>query len=272
MILLPPSEGKTAAPRGAAMDLSRLSHPELTAPRLQVLKALAEVSAHPEALERLGVGASLAAEVARNTRLLEEPAAEAYRIYSGVLYDALGYRGLTPAQRRRAEESVLVISGLWGAVGFSDRIPAYRLSMSVALPGLGRLSSFWKPFLTEALTERAADHLMIDCRSSSYTSAWTPPAEQTVEVNVFQERAGTLTVVSHFAKHTRGQLARHLLSRRGKAPETPQQLLRIAREAFRSELVPGTSRKPAALNIILAEGISFAKPKPAVKAKPPAKA
>ena len=189
------------------MALDELSFPQLTAARDRVHSALAEVSAHPEALERLGVGASLAAEVARNLRLSDEPAAAAHSIYSGVLYDALGYHSMTPVQRRKADESILVMSGLWGAVGFADRIPAYRLSMSVALPGVGRLASYWKPLLSAALAERAAGELIIDCRSSTYATAWTPPAEQTVEVNVFQLRNGKRSVVSHFAKHTRGEVA-----------------------------------------------------------------
>jgi uncharacterized protein len=233
------------------MSLAELSFPSLTEPRTKVLAGLARLSAHDDALEQLGVGASLAAEVARNTRLEQEPAAPAYRVYSGVLYDALNYRGLTSTQRRKANDAVVVVSGLWGAIGFADRIPAYRLSMAVALPGLGRLASFWKPHLSSALAEAAEGHLLVDCRSSSYAAAWAPPPGQTVAVNVFTEQDGKRTVVSHFAKHTRGELARHLLSRRGKAPETPEQLLKATKEHWRAELVSAEGRRPSALNIVL---------------------
>lgn len=258
LILLPPSEGKTAALRTASMNLAELSFPELSEARSLVLRELAEVSLHPQALQKLGVGASLATEVARNIKLAHEPAAAAHSVYSGVLFDALGYRSMTPTQRRKADESVVVISGLWGAVRFADRIPAYRLSMSVCLPGVGRLASFWKPLLSRALAELAENQLVIDCRSSTYSTAWTPPSAQTVEINVFQERAGERKVVSHFAKYTRGELARHLLTRRGKAAQTPQELLVIAQEKWQAELVPGTSKKPHGLSLILPEGISFA--------------
>jgi cytoplasmic iron level regulating protein YaaA (DUF328/UPF0246 family) len=91
----------------------------------------------------------------------------------------------------------------------------------------------------------------LDCRSSTYAAAWAPPAAQTVTVNVFTEVNGARKVVSHFAKHTRGELARHLLARRGKAPETPAQLLKAGREKWAAELIPGSARKPHALNIIL---------------------
>jgi hypothetical protein len=228
-----------------------LGFPELNPYRAKVLEALGTASAHQDALALLGVGASLREDVERNTRLHAEPAAPAHSIYSGVLYDALGYRSLTPAQRRKADASVLVISALWGALRFGDSVPAYRLSMGTALPDVGRLAPFWKARLGQTLASLAQGHLLVDCRSSTYAAAWAPPPEQTVTVNVFTEAGGVRKVVSHFAKHTRGELARHLLSRRGKAPAAPSDLLKAAREKWDAELVPGTARKPHALNIIL---------------------
>ncbi|BCW40892.1 UPF0246 protein [Arthrobacter sp. StoSoilB3] len=251
LILLPPSEGKTPALKGPAIEWESLSFPELNPYRAKVLEALGTVSAHEDALALLGVGASLRDDVERNTRLHAEPAAPAHQVYSGVLYDALGFKSMTPAQRRKATESILVVSALWGAIGFGDHVPAYRLSMGTALPDVGRLASYWKPQLNAALAQRVDGELLVDCRSSTYAAAWAPPVAQTVNVNVFNEANGKRTVVSHFAKHTRGELARHLLTRRGKAPETPDQLLKAASEIRTAELVEGTARKPHALNIIL---------------------
>jgi cytoplasmic iron level regulating protein YaaA (DUF328/UPF0246 family) len=123
--------------------------------------------------------------------------------------------------------------------------------MGTALPDVGRLASFWKPQLSEALTAAASGHLLVDCRSSTYAAAWAPPPAQTVSVNVFTEVNGVRKVVSHFAKHTRGELVRHLLARRGNAPQTPAQLLKATRERWDAELVDGSARKPHSLNIIL---------------------
>ena len=251
LILLPPSEGKTPAVRGDAVHWQTLSFPQLNTDRAEVLEALGTVSAHEDALALLGVGASLKDDVDRNTRLHQEPAAPAHQVYSGVLYDALGYQSLTPAQRKKAHDSVVVISALWGAIRFDDRVPAYRLSMGTALPDVGRLASFWKPRITAALAGITEGELFVDCRSSTYAAAWAPPAAQTVAVNVFTEVAGVRKVVSHFAKHTRGEVARHLLTRRGNAPATPAQLLKAAGEKWSCELIEGTARKAHALNIIL---------------------
>ena len=161
LILLPPSEGKTPAATGDAVDWTTLSFPGLNASRAKVLEGLGTVSAHEDALALLGVGASLWADVERNTRLHAEPAAPAHQVYSGVLYDALNYNSLTPTQRKKADESVLVISALWGALRFGDRVPAYRLSMGTALPDVGRLASFWKPHLAEALAAAADGELLV---------------------------------------------------------------------------------------------------------------
>ncbi|MDN5825025.1 MAG: peroxide stress protein YaaA [Micrococcaceae bacterium] len=257
LILLPPSEGKKPAAAGPAYDAETLAFPELSADRAEVLQALAAVSGQEDALEVLGVGASLAGEVTRNIALLLYTEAPANEVYTGVLFEALGYHSLTAAQRRTADASVVVVSALWGAVGFADRIPAYRLSMSVKLPGIGKLANWWKSRLNPVLGERAGDGLVIDCRSSTYAAAFTPPPQNTVAVSVFQLRGGRRKVVSHFAKHTRGEVARHVLARRS-APGSPEALLKAVQEKWDAELVPATAKKAHQLNIILPEDHSFA--------------
>lgn len=251
LILLPPSEGKAAASTGSPVRWEDLIFPELTQARCEVLRGLERVSSAADAHAVLGVGPSLAAEVRRNLVLGVEPAAPAHDVYSGVLYDALGYRSLTAEQQRRARDTCVVVSGMWGAVGLGDAIPAYRLSMSVDLPGVGRLAGYWKRHLAEPLTRRAGDGLVVDCRSSTYAAAWVPPSGRSAAVNVFRYRDGRRTVVSHSAKHTRGELARHLLTRSGPAPMTPADLLGAVRERWTAELVPPRGRKPAQLDIVL---------------------
>lgn len=230
-MLLPPSEGKTSPARGPALDLDALSSPGLTPVREKVLDALAEVSARPDAAAVLGVGASLADEVARNTALRAAPTAPARRVYTGVLYGAAGLHALTPAARRRALESVRVVSGLWGAVTPEDPIPAYRLSMGTDLPGIGPLAAAWRGPLGVELDARADGELVVDCRSAAYLAAWHPPrSADWVAVRVLREVDGVRSVVSHHAKHTRGVLTRHLLSRRARPPRDAEGLAAAASE------------------------------------------
>ena len=234
LICLPPSEGKTPAPDGAApVDLARLTGAaHLTAQRGAVAEALAAVSTRPDATTVLGVGASLGPEVARNADLKSAPAAPAAQVYTGVLYAAAGLADLTGDAARRAAEDVRVFSGLWGVVAPDDRIPAYRLSMAVDLPGVGKLATAWRPHLAAALDGRAAGDVVVDCRSAAYLAAWRPDtaAADWVTVRVVRETAGRRAVVSHNAKHTRGVLAGHLLRRPAAPPRTGEELLDAARE------------------------------------------
>ncbi len=236
LLLLPPSEGKTPAPADAApADLATLTAADaLTARRTEVLDALGAVSARPDAAQLLGVGASLGEEIARNTRLRTEPAAPAAQVYTGVLYAAAGLASLPGGAAARAARTVRVFSGLWGVVAPADRVPAYRLSMGVDLPGVGRLASAWRAPLGAALDARAAGDVVVDCRSAAYLAAWKPRttgdgAADWVTVRVVREAAGRRSVVSHNAKHTRGVLTGHLLRRAGE-PTSAAELLKAAEE------------------------------------------
>jgi cytoplasmic iron level regulating protein YaaA (DUF328/UPF0246 family) len=221
LILLPPSESKSAPAAGAPVTLADLTHPELSDGRRRVGDALARVSATRSALTTLGVGMSLRPEVERNTTLWTNPAARAATVYTGVLYDAARMAAWPQPMLVRAAQRVRIISALWGAVSPTDIIPAYRLSISTRMPRLGSLASFWKPRLAEALDPLAQDRVVVDCRSSAYASVWTPRDAPWVTVRVMREKDGVRSVISHMAKHTRGVLAAHLTALET-PPETPQ--------------------------------------------------
>jgi len=243
-VLLPPSEGKARPRRGGTpVDLGTLSFPGLTDLRKQVLTELIAVSARPDALARLGAGESLSAEVAANLDLWTASAAPASRIYNGVLYDALGWATLDAGAKRRAGRQVLISSALWGWLRPADRVPAYRLSMDATLPGLGPLARLWRDAATDALIEAARPDrsgLIIDCRSAPYAAAAPIPAalaHRAVAVRVLREQDGQRTVVSHLAKHTRGEVARLLLSA-PRAPRRPRDLPAALAPGFSTELTP----------------------------------
>ncbi|CAN5188606.1 peroxide stress protein YaaA [soil metagenome] len=231
LVLLPPSEGKTAPVAGPPIDVAGLSSPRLTRMREKVLDALVQVSAQPDAVAILGVGATITGEVARNVDLRFAPTARADRVYSGVLFAAASLARLTPVARARAEQSVRIFSGLWGVTSPGDHIPAYRLSMATDLPGIGPLASAWRGELAAELDPRADGELVVDCRSATYLSAWRPPRSSAwVQVRVVRELAGVRSVVSHNAKHARGVLTRHLLARRRNVPVDADGLAAAASE------------------------------------------
>ena len=193
LVLLPPSEGKTAPRRGRPLDLSTLVHPELTARRAALLDAL-------------------------DPALRAAPAARASAVYTGVLFQRLRLAELPLRARRR----VLIASALWGVVRPDDRIPAYKLPIDARLDGFGGLAAYWRPALREALPDDGG--LVLDLRSGGYAAAWRPREATLLGVRAFVERAGRRTAVSHMVKATRGDVARIALS----APRPPRTAAAVA--------------------------------------------
>ncbi|MFD7390641.1 peroxide stress protein YaaA [Streptomyces sp. NPDC059852] len=257
LVLLPPSEGKAASGRGAPLKPESLALPGLAGAREAVLTELVDLCAGDEdkARDVLGLSEGLRGEVAKNADLRTAGARPAGEIYTGVLYDALGLATLDAAAKRRAARSLLVFSGLWGAVRVTDRIPSYRCSMGVKLPGLGALAGHWRAPMAEVLPEAAGNGLVLDLRSAAYAAAWKPKGEvagRTATVRVLH--APTRKVVSHFNKATKGRIVRSLLTE-GAAPKDPAELVGALRDlGYEVEAeAPAGAGKPWALDVLVDE-------------------
>ncbi|GFH34417.1 peroxide stress protein YaaA [Streptomyces pacificus] len=263
LVLLPPSEGKAASGRGAPLKPEALSLPALAGARAAVLDELVELCRGDEGKARdvLGLSEGLRGEVAKNAGLRTAGTRPAGEIYTGVLYDALGLAALDASARRRARKSLLVFSGLWGAVRIDDRIPSYRCSMGVRLPGLGALAAYWRAPMASALPEAAGSGLVLDLRSSAYAAAWRPKgevADRTATVRVLHSQTvdgvEKRSVVSHFNKATKGRIVRSLLEA-GAAPKGPGELVEALRDlgyAVEAE-APGKPGKVWALDVVVTE-------------------
>ena len=257
LVLLPPSEGKASSGRGAPLKPESLSLPGLADARAAVLDELVDLCAADEdkAREILGLSEGLRGEIAKNIDLRTAGARPAGEIYTGVLYDALDLASLEPAAKKRAARSLLVFSGLWGAVRVTDRIPSYRCSMGVRLPGLGALGAHWRAPMAAALPEVAGSGLVLDLRSSAYAAAWKPKGEvagRTATVRVLH--APTRKVVSHFNKATKGRIVRSLLSASA-APGTPAELVEALRGlGYKVEAeAPGRAGQAWSLDVLVDE-------------------
>jgi cytoplasmic iron level regulating protein YaaA (DUF328/UPF0246 family) len=266
LVLLPPSEGKAPSGRGAPLKPESLSLPGLAEARQAVLDELVELCAgYSEDDEKarvvLGLSEGLRGEVAKNAELRTAGARPAGAIYTGVLYDALDLASLDAAAKRRAARSLLVFSGLWGAVRVTDRIPSYRCSMGVKLPGLGALSAYWRTPMASVMPEAAGDGLVLDLRSSAYASAWQPKGEvagRTASVRVLHSQlvdgVEKRSVVSHFNKATKGRIVRSLLMA-GASPKGPAELVEALRDLgyVVEAQAPGRAGKAWALDVIVTE-------------------
>lgn len=257
LILLPPSEGKTAPRRGRPLDLETLSLPELNPARRQVLDALVALCEGDPARAAgvLGLGRTQQDEVERNASLATAPTARAEQIYTGVLYEALDLPSLTGADKRRAGTWIATTSSLFGLVRPGDRIPAYRLAGDVTLPGLGSVAGHWRAQLEPAALAAAGDGLVLDLRSTTYAAFWRPAGDVTdrvATVRVLHEVGGVRKTVSHFNKATKGRLVRALVTG-GDHPRTPAQLVDVLRAHGWHVEVAGQDRSGTKLDVVVSD-------------------
>lgn len=118
--------------------------------------------------------------------------------------------------QRQLEELTLVFSALFGPVRLTDLITPHRLSGSVKLPGQGAVASIWSKPLKELLAQQLSGHVVVDLRSAEYGAMYRPSrGGECLTLNIAVAKVnpatGKRSVVSHWAKHTRGLLAGALL-------------------------------------------------------------
>lgn len=223
IVLLPPSEGKSAPSAGDPLDLAMLANSDLNPARELVIDSLVRMCVRTphKARKVLGLSTNQREEVEANTELRTAPAAPARQIYTGVLFGALDLAGMSNAELKRAANRLLITSSLFGVVTPEDLIPAYRLPGDATLPKVHRIDGFWRKRIGPTMTKAIGDELLVDMRSGTYVKFWPVPAElaeRALSVKIWQVGPdGNRTAVSHHNKATKGELARLLAS----APSVP---------------------------------------------------
>ena len=173
-ILLPPSEGKA---EGGAIskpwrESSGACGKSLTSQRKALVDRLHTLKGGDATL--LGVkGKHLDRARQANSCLRGSPSLPAFQRYTGVVWDHLDLATLTRAQRDRALGSIIIISGLLGAVGADEPVPDYRLKMGARLAPLGLLSRWWHDDLSAMLNRKFKGSVVIDLLPQEHRAAFT---------------------------------------------------------------------------------------------------
>ena len=163
----------------------------------------------------------------------------AMSVYAGVLYQALDWSSLSPAAKKRGETALAIISAKYGVLKCLDPIEPYKEKIDTA---------HMRGPITQVLDGIETD-LVIDCRSSTYQSVWTPPAHKCVEIKVFSKVDGVKKVITHMSKKTRGEVTRLLLLSKT-IPTNPQDLAEIVSTEFECELFEAKANEPWVLEVI----------------------
>lgn len=237
LLLLPPSEGKAPGGDGPPWQPGSGALAELDERRTTVAAALVRAMKGSTAARQklLGVkGDALARATEANRTVLESPTMAAIDRYTGVLYDALDAASLPARDRRRLHRQVVIFSGLWGATLPGDPLPDHKLKMSATLPRLGKLSTWWREPLTEALAPLVGGAVVWNLLPNEHDAAWAPPAPGSggtgapagvLSVRFLDEKPRargaerSFTTVNHWNKLLKGALVRHVLATGADEPD-----------------------------------------------------
>ena len=222
-ILLPPAEGKKPGGNPLAPSMFDLRaqgtfnfFSELNPERKRLIDALRVAVEAGEGLEDVfGVkGVALAAAVAANRSLTDAPLMAALERYSpGVMYGAMDFATLPTGAQRRLLENAFIFSGVFGLLRPDDLIPNYKLPMDALVPGVGRVSTFWRPALSPVLNRALEGRFGWNLLPAAHLDAWDDAHTyaEMVRVAFAREQRGERTPVSHGVKPLRGHLVAHLV-------------------------------------------------------------
>ena len=170
------------------------------------------------------------------TTFTERNSKPAALAFDGDVYGGLDAKSLSLDELRWAQDRLVILSGLYGALRPLDRLQPYRLEMGtkLATPGAKDLYGYWGDTLAHYLNQRqrgARQPVVVNLASQEYFRAADRQALKARVVEcVFQEgRAGGWQVISFFAKRARGLMARHAVRQR---LDDPDALCGFAEEGY----------------------------------------
>ncbi len=141
--------------------------------------------------------------------------------FAGDVYDGLQAGTLGTADFTWAQQHLVILSGLYGALRPLDRLQPYRLEMGTALKTAGAkdLYGYWGDTVAEHLNTLQADEekpVVVNLASQEYSRVALRPALRARVVEcVFEEvRDGEPRIISFFAKKARGLMARYAIEQR----------------------------------------------------------
>jgi cytoplasmic iron level regulating protein YaaA (DUF328/UPF0246 family) len=145
--------------------------------------------------------------------------------FAGDVYEGLDANTLKAADLAWAQDHVVILSGLYGALRALDRLQPYRLEMGTALANArGRdLYAFWGDTVAAWLNERQAGArapVVINLASQEYSKVALRPAlrARVVDCQFEDWKGDRYKVISFYAKRARGLMCRWAITHRARTP------------------------------------------------------
>jgi len=141
-------------------------------------------------------------------------ARQAILAFNGDVYEGLRAPELSDAKLKWAQEHVVMLSGLYGALRPLDLMRPYRLEMGTRLktPKGSNLYAYWGSRIAEYLNERG-DSVVLNLASEEYFKVVDLKVLKARVVQcVFEDRKNdSWKVISFHAKRARGLMARYVI-------------------------------------------------------------
>lgn len=135
--------------------------------------------------------------------ILNKPTKKAIERYDGVAYDAIDYPNLSENAQKFIDENIMIYSNLFGILRADDLIPDYKWKQGAILPDLNT-EKYFQANLKAKLDDYLGDEVL-DLSAGYYTKFYKPTAS-VITYKFLKDGK----VVSHFAKHYRGELVKQI--------------------------------------------------------------
>jgi uncharacterized protein len=155
-----------------------------------------------------------------------ENAKTAILTFDGDVYNGMDARSFSPEEMLFAQDTLHILSGLYGILRPLDLIQPYRLEMGIRLKQdkSKNLYEFWGSQLTEAINQSAIEkgkNVLINLASDEYFKAIDVKKLKipTITPIFKQEDNGKYRFVSFYAKRARGLMSRFIIKHHISNPE-----------------------------------------------------
>ena len=151
-----------------------------------------------------------------NTPFTKSNARPAVYAFNGDVYQGLDAYTLPESKLDALQDTLRILSGMYGVLRPLDLMQPYRLEMGTDLTVNRKknLYAFWGNTVTEALNDDLEDdELFVNLASQEYFKVVKPKKLKVPVISpVFKDfKNGQLKMISFFAKKARGSMARYLI-------------------------------------------------------------
>ena len=170
---------------------------------------------------------------------------QAVYAFNGDVYNGLDVKSLPEIKMPYMQDSLRILSGLYGILKPLDIIKPYRLEMGTKLSvnGSKDLYEFWKEKLTDKLNSeiKSEDELVVNLASNEYfESIDSNKLKGKIISPQFKDfKNGKLKIISFYAKKARGLMSRHLIENEAKSFES---VLSFEKEGYSYSEIETTDR------------------------------